>query len=66
MQEAIYALDKNRGYVRIPTVEGDFIILQCLKHTNRYAYDHHVFEMIVGNKKVRINKDEFLGGLQYV
>lgn len=61
-----YAFDKNRGYVRIPTMEGGRLAVQSLKYTNRYAYDQHVFELIIDDKKVRINKDDLLAGLQYV
>jgi hypothetical protein len=61
-----YAFDKSRGYVRIPTVDGGRMAIQSLKYANRYAYDHHIFEIIIGNEKVRINKDDLLEAVQYV
>ncbi len=61
-----YAFDKNRGYVRIPTIDGGRMAIQSLKYKNRYAYDHHIFELIIDDKVIRVNKDDLLEAMQYV
>ena len=68
IEDPIYALDKNKGYVRIPVFNGDvkYITIGNLKFKNRYAYDHNIFELQIENKIYRLNKDELLAGLQYV
>lgn len=68
VEAPIYALDKNRGSLRIPCYSGDetYATVRSLKFINRTAYDNHVFELEIGGKRYRFNKDEILAGLQYV
>jgi hypothetical protein len=61
-----YLLDKNKGVFRVPTLNGEYFEVRNLKFKNRDAYDANYFELRVGDKAYRVQKDELLAGLQYV
>jgi hypothetical protein len=61
-----YLLDKNKGTFRVPIMGGEYFEVQNLKFKNRDAYDANYFDLKVGGKVYRIQKDELLAGLQYV
>lgn len=67
IDDPIYCLDKNRGYVRIPTY-GDHSSVEVgsLKFRNRWAYDQNAFVLIIDGKEIILNKDELQEALQYV
>jgi len=66
IENPMYALDKNRGSLRIPTVGNSPLWIHSLKFRNRTAYDNHIFEFEFEGKKFRVHKDELMEGLQYV
>jgi hypothetical protein len=67
IENPLYALDRNRGSLRIPSHNGKGEIwIHSLKFRNKDAYDNHIFEIQIGEEKIRIHKDELLAGLQYV
>lgn len=62
----IYLLDKNRGFLRIPTTSGEWIEVRNLKFKNREAYDLNYFEVKIGDLTTRIQKDELMEALTWV
>lgn len=66
IEDPIYLLDKNRGFLRIPTTNGDWLELRNLKFKNREAFDLNYFEINLGGKVTRIQKDELLEALSFV
>lgn len=45
---------------------GKDLKVRSLKIANRYAYDAHLAEFIIGNEKVRINIEDLKQALRYV
>lgn len=65
--DPIYLLDKNKGFCRIPTLTPcEWLEVQNLKFANREAYDNNYFDLKVGKKTYRVQKDDLEMALKYV
>jgi hypothetical protein len=67
IENPMYALDKNRGYLRIPSYgDNKNVEIVSLKFRNRWAYDQHAFKLVIDGKETILNKDELMEAIQYV
>lgn len=68
IEDPIYLLDKNRGFLRIPVypASNGYIEFRSLKHTNREAFDNNYFDLKVGDEVYRLHRDEIQEALTYV